>query len=99
MAAQLQAARNLFAPWKGGEQGKPAILEHGQFTTADAAMEQLGLNGLQTRLGWRIEPRVECLKLLAPPRHADRAKPRFAGRRNNVGESEVEIPEGRKSRP
>jgi len=85
-------------PWK--DLGVDIVLEStGKFTTADAAMEQLGLNGLQTRLGWRIEPRVECLKLLAPPRHADRAKPRFASRRDNFGEGEVEVPEGRKRSP
>ena len=66
---------------------------------ADAARKQLRGQRAAAAARPAALARVHLLQPLAPPGEADRAERRLAGRRDHVGQREVEIPQCRESRP
>jgi hypothetical protein len=94
-----KTVRLRIAPRERLKQRKPRIFQIRQFLAADATTEQLTRDGAEARLArWRRSP-VEFLEPLAPPGEADRAERRVAARRDDVGQREVEVPEGGECRP
>jgi len=98
-ASQAQPFGGLLAPRKRLEQRKPCVFELRQFQAADAAGDELPLDGIQPRLPNRHDAFVEILQPLTPPGHADRAKPWVRGGRNHICERQVQGPERRESGP
>lgn len=82
-------------PWKGLELRRPRVLEPRQLGTGYAPGQKLTGDRLQAWLGgWRCTF-VESVKLFAPPREPNGAEPRVTGRRYDVGNGEVEVPQRR----
>jgi hypothetical protein len=67
--------------------------------SGQAAREQFGSDGLQSRLGRRLETSIQLFEAFTPPGHADRAEPSIAAGGNGIGEGEIEPPERPESRP
>ena len=97
--AQAQPLFLRLAPRERLQQRKPRVFELRQFLAADASAQQLPRDCAEARLsGWRYSG-VERFQLLAPPREANGSKRRFGGRRCDVRQRKVEVPECRECQP
>jgi len=76
------------------EKRRPGIFQCRQLGAADAARDELLGDRDQPRLGRRLLPLVERFEPLAPPCQADRAEPGVGAGGNDVGQRQVEAPQG-----
>ena len=97
--AQREAARLSLAPGKRLQQRQPCIFELTQLTPAYAARQKLLCNRPQARLRGPSRLLIELLQPFAPPGEPDRAEPRVAACRDDIGEGKIEIPQRRKGGP